>query len=182
MKNTLGLDKLDSRQPPPDTMRRMPSALITGITGQDGLYLAELLLAKGYDVHGLIRGQNNPKRDLVRRTLPDVTLHNGDLTDMSSLIRALRDSDPDEVYNLGAVSFVAYSWENAHVTTEVTGTGVLTVLEALRLHCADEPSRVRFYRRPARRCSARCRRSLSGRPRCCGRGRRTAWPRSTGTT
>ena len=126
-------------------MRRMPSALITGITGQDGLYLAELLLAKGYDVHGLIRGQNNPKRDLVRRTLPDVTLHNGDLTDMSSLIRALRDSDPDEVYNLGAVSFVAYSWENAHVTTEVTGTGVLTVLEALRLHCADEPSRVRFY-------------------------------------
>jgi GDPmannose 4,6-dehydratase len=121
------------------------SALITGITGQDGLYLAELLLGKGYDVHGLVRGQNNPKRELVRRMLPDVTLHTGDLTDMSSLIRALRESDPDEVYNLGAVSFVAYSWENAHVTTEVTGTGVLTILEALRLHCADEPARVRFY-------------------------------------
>jgi GDPmannose 4,6-dehydratase len=121
------------------------SALITGITGQDGLYLAELLLGKGYDVHGLVRGQNNPKRELVRRLLPDVTLHTGDLTDMSSLIRALRESDPDEVYNLGAVSFVAYSWENAHVTTEVTGTGVLTILEALRLHCADEPDRVRFY-------------------------------------
>ena len=95
------------------TMPGMPSALITGITGQDGLYLAELLLAKGYDVHGLIRGQNNPRRDLVERLLPDVRLHNGDLTDMSSLIRALRDSDPDEVYNLGAISFVAYSWENA---------------------------------------------------------------------
>src|SRR5918999_1116711 len=121
------------------------AALITGITGQDGLYLAELLLGKGYDVHGLVRGQNNPKRELVRRLLPDVTLHTGDLTDMSSLIRALRDSDPDEVYNLGAVSFVAYSWENAHVTTEVTGTGVLTILEALRLHCADQSDRVRFY-------------------------------------
>ena len=126
-------------------MRRMPSALITGITGQDGLYLAEHLLAKGYDVHGLIRGQNNPKLDLVRSLLPDVVLHTGDLTDMSSLIRALRDSDPDEVYNLGAISFVAYSWENAALTTDVTAKGVLTMLEALRLHIGDEPGRVRFY-------------------------------------
>ena len=85
-------------------MPRMPSALITGITGQDGLYLAELLVAKGYEVHGLIRGQNNPRRDLVEGLLPDVRLHNGDLTDLSSLIRAMRDSDPDEVYNLAAVS------------------------------------------------------------------------------
>ena len=123
----------------------MARALITGITGQDGLYLAEFLLAKGYEVHGIIRGQNNPKRELVTRLLPDVRLHNGDLTDMSSLIRALRDSDPDEVYNLGAVSYVAFSWENAHLTTEVTGTGVLTLLEAIRLHAADDLSRVRFY-------------------------------------
>ncbi|MCB0908396.1 MAG: GDP-mannose 4,6-dehydratase, partial [Nocardioidaceae bacterium] len=123
----------------------MPTALITGITGQDGLYLAELLLAKGYDVHGVIRGQNNPKRDLVEALLPEVTLHNGDLTDMSSLLRALRDSDPDEVYNLGAVSFVAYSWENAALTTDVTAKGVLTLLEALRLHCGDDLRRVRFY-------------------------------------
>ncbi len=123
----------------------MPTALITGITGQDGLYLAELLLAKGYDVHGVIRGQNNPKRDLVESLLPAVTLHHGDLTDMSSLIRALRDSDPDEVYNLGAVSFVAYSWENAALTTDVTGKGVLTMLESLRLHCGDAAGRVRFY-------------------------------------
>jgi GDPmannose 4,6-dehydratase len=123
----------------------MPTALITGITGQDGLYLAELLLTKGYDVHGVIRGQNNPKRDLVRELLPDVALHNGDLTDMSSLIRALRDSAPDEVYNLGAVSFVAYSWENAHLTTDVTAKGVLNLLEAIRLHTGDDPAGVRFY-------------------------------------
>ena len=123
----------------------MPTALITGITGQDGLYLAELLLTKGYDVHGVIRGQNNPKLDLVQRLLPDVRLHNGDLTDMSSLIRALRDSDPDEVYNLGAVSFVAYSWENAQLTTDVTAKGVLNMLEAVRLHTGDKPEGIRFY-------------------------------------
>jgi GDPmannose 4,6-dehydratase len=123
----------------------MPSALITGITGQDGLYLAELLLAKGYDVHGLIRGQNNPRRDLVSTAVPDVRLHTGDLTDMSSLIRALRDSQPDEVYNLGAISFVAYSWQNAALTTDVTGKGVLTMLEAVRLHAGSDPASVRFY-------------------------------------
>ena len=123
----------------------MTTALVTGITGQDRLYLAELLLAKGYDVHGVIRGQNNPKRDLVEELLPDVRLHNGDLTDMSSLLRALRDSDPDEVYNLGAVSFVAYSWENAHLTTDVTAKGVLNMLEAIRLHTGDRPEHVRFY-------------------------------------
>ena len=93
----------------------------------------------------MIRGQNNPKRDLVQRLLPEVTLHNGDLTDMSSLLRALRDSEPDEVYNLGAVSFVAYSWENAHLTTDVTAKGVLNMLEALRLHTRDDVTGVRFY-------------------------------------
>ena len=122
-----------------------PTAFITGITGQDGLYLAELLVEKGYDVHGVVRGQDNPRRELVQRLVPDVTLHNGDLTDLSSLMRALRDSDPDEVYNLGAVSFVAYSWENAFVTTDVTARGVLNILEAVRLHAGDDPSRVRFY-------------------------------------
>ena len=123
----------------------MPSALITGITGQDGLYLAELLLEKGYDVHGLIRGQNNPRRELVTKLVPDVRLHNGDLTDLSSLMRAMRDSDPTEVYNLGAISFVAYSWENAFVTSDVTGMGVLNMLEAVRLHAGDDPGRIRFY-------------------------------------
>ena len=123
----------------------MPSALITGITGQDGLYLAELLLAKGYDVHGLIRGQNNPRREVVQALVPDVRLHTGDLTDMSSVVRAVRESEPDEVYNLGAISFVAYSWQNAALTTDVTGKGVLTILEAVRLHGGDDPSAVRFY-------------------------------------
>ena len=123
----------------------MARALITGITGQDGLYLSELLLSKGYEVYGLIRGQNNPKFDLVRELVPDVTLVTGDLTDFSSLIRALDKSRPDEVYNLGAISFVAYSWENAMLTTDVTAKGVLNMLEAVRLYAGDDPSRVRFY-------------------------------------
>jgi len=123
----------------------MPRALITGITGQDGLYLSELLLSKGYEVFGLIRGQSNPKLDLVRQTVPDVHIITGDLTDMSSLIRALNVSRPDEVYNLGAISFVAYSWENAHVTTDVTGKGVLNILEAIRLYAGDNAPNVRFY-------------------------------------
>ncbi|MCW2756480.1 MAG: GDP-mannose 4,6-dehydratase [Nocardioidaceae bacterium] len=123
----------------------MTTALITGITGQDGLYLAELLLAKGYEVHGIIRGQNNPKLELVRRLLPDVVTHTGDLTDLSSLMRAMRDASPDEVYNLGAVSFVAYSWENAQVTSDVTALGVLNMLEAVRLHGGDNPGAVKFY-------------------------------------
>ena len=123
----------------------MPSALITGITGQDGPYLAELLLEKGYDVYGLLRGQNNPKREMVERELPFVKILTGDLTDQSSLMRALNDSNPDEVYNLGAISFVAYSWENAKVTSDVTGMGVLNLLEAVRLHAGDDPRSVRFY-------------------------------------
>ena len=123
----------------------MPRALITGITGQDGLYLSELLLEREYDVYGLIRGQNNPKRDLVERAVPGVRLLTGDLTDLSSLIRALNAAQPDEVYNLGAISFVAYSWENARLTSEVTGLGVLNMLEAARLYAGTDMSRVRFY-------------------------------------
>jgi GDPmannose 4,6-dehydratase len=123
----------------------MTSALVTGITGQDGLYLAELLLSKGYDVYGLVRGQNNPKYDLVRELLPDVRLLTGDLTDLSSLMRALDAALPQEVYNLGAISFVAYSWENAHVTTDVTAKGVLNLLEATRLYAGRAPESVRFY-------------------------------------
>lgn len=123
----------------------MPRALITGITGQDGLYLAELLLDKGYEVYGLMRGQNNPKRELVEQIVPGVKILTGDLTDLSSLLRALETSQPDEFYNLGAISFVAYSWENAHLTSEVTGQGVLNALEAVRLYSHDDPQKVRFY-------------------------------------
>ena len=120
-------------------------ALITGITGQDGLYLSELLLDKGYEVFGLIRGQNNPKEDLVRTTVPDVTLVSGDLQDLSSLLRALEASEPDEVYNLGAISYVAYSWEQAALTSQVPGIGVLSMLEAIRLWSRGDVSRARFY-------------------------------------
>lgn len=123
----------------------MPRALITGITGQDGMYLSELLLAKGYEVFGLIRGQNNPKRELVEREIPGLVLLTGDITDLSSLIRAFNVSQPEEVYNLGAISFVAYSWGNAYVTSEVTGLGVLNMLEATRLFAGDNIDRVRFY-------------------------------------
>jgi GDPmannose 4,6-dehydratase len=120
-------------------------ALITGVTGQDGMYLSELLLEKGYHVVGLVRGQNNPKLDLLRRELPDVEVVTGDLLDLSSIMRAFQVAAPDEVYNLGAISFVAYSWENAHLTSDVTGKGVLNMLEATRLYAGDDVSRVRFY-------------------------------------
>lgn len=120
-------------------------ALITGITGQDGMYLGELLLSKGYELYGLVRGQNNPKLDIVRAALPEAKLLFGDLTDLSSLLRALEASQPHEVYNLGAISFVAYSWENAALTTDVTGKGALNILEATRLWAGDDIERVRFY-------------------------------------
>ena len=123
----------------------MTRALITGITGQDGLYLAELLLSKGYEVYGLMRGQNNPKLGLLEETIPDVKILTGDLTDLSSLLRALNVAQPDEFYNLGAISFVAYSWENAHLTSEVTGMGVLNALEAVRLYEGTSGKQVRFY-------------------------------------
>lgn len=123
----------------------MPRALITGITGQDGLYLAELLLAKGYEVFGLMRGQNNPRRAVVEAVAPGVHILTGDLMDQSSLIRALAIAKPDEFYNLGAISFVAYSWENASLTSQVTGLGVLNALEAVRLYQEDHGATVRFY-------------------------------------
>ena len=123
----------------------MKRALITGITGQDGLYLAELLKSKDYEVFGLIRGQDNPKYDLVRNTVPGLTLLKCDLTDISSLVRALEVSQPHEVYNLGAISFVPYSWENPVLTTDVTAKGVLNLLEAIRMWAGNDLSRVRFY-------------------------------------
>ncbi|WP_059020698.1 GDP-mannose 4,6-dehydratase [Mycobacterium sp. M26] len=129
----------------PGTNEPKKSALITGVTGQDGLYLSELLLAKGYTVYGLIRGQNNPKEAMLRETVPGVQVITGDLLDMSSLMRALTIAEPDEVYNLGAVSFVAYSWRNARLTTDVTGGGVLNILEAIRLYQDIAGRKVRFY-------------------------------------
>lgn len=123
----------------------MPAALVTGVTGQDGLYLSRLLLDKGYDVYGLIRGQNNPKLPLVKELVPEVNLVEGDLTDMPGLMRALNVANPDEIYNLGAISFVAYSWENPIVTADTTGMGVLNLLEATRMWAGDDIEKVRFY-------------------------------------
>src|SRR3990172_1985519 len=129
----------------------MPTALITGITGQDGSYLAEHLLSLGYAVYGLVRGQANPKRPLVEAMLPDVRVVEGDLLDQASLINAVQETQPDEVYNLAAISFVPLSWKQAELTGETTGLGVLRMLEAIRLVAGASPSRsqsargIRFY-------------------------------------
>jgi GDPmannose 4,6-dehydratase len=120
-------------------------ALITGITGQDGSYLAENLISKGYKVFGLIRGQDNPKRSLLTELLPELTLVNGDLTDVASLIRALEFTEPDEVYNLAAISFVAYSWEQSLITTEITAKGVINILEAIRTVSLHSKRSIKFY-------------------------------------
>jgi GDPmannose 4,6-dehydratase len=126
-------------------------ALITGITGQDGSYLAEHLLAEGYEVWGLVRGQSNPRVPRVRRLLQDVRLVSGDLLDQGSLIAAVEQVQPDEVYNLGAISFVPMSWPQAELTAEVTGMGVLRMLEAIRVYSGISAARpaprgqIRFY-------------------------------------
>jgi GDPmannose 4,6-dehydratase len=123
----------------------VPRALITGITGQDGLYLGELLAAKGYEVFGVVRGQNNPKIETVERIIPSVQLLQGDLTDLPSLIAAMEESQPHEVYNLGAISFVGLSWKQAELTGEITGLGVLRMLEAIRISTQGDFAKVRFY-------------------------------------
>ncbi len=111
----------------------MKTALITGITGQDGTYLAEYLLQQGYNVYGLIRGQNNPKREMLEQLIPDMELVLGDLLDQGSLVRSLEYTKPDEVYNLAAISFVPLSWNQGELTGEITGLGVLRMLEAIRI-------------------------------------------------
>ncbi|MDA8392993.1 MAG: GDP-mannose 4,6-dehydratase [Actinomycetota bacterium] len=123
----------------------MPRALITGITGQDGIYLAELLASKGYQVFGMARGQSNPKVSTVEQLVPSIEIVQGDLTDLPSLLSALEMAQPDEVYNLGAISFVGLSWKQAELTGEVTGVGVLRLLEAIRIHTQNDMGRVRFY-------------------------------------
>src|ERR1700690_612724 len=118
-----------------------PRALITGITGQDGSYLAELLLEKGYEVHGMVRRSSTERFDRIEHLRERVTLHQGDLLDQRSLVDALRASQPDEIYNLAAMSFVATSWIQPTLTAEFTGTGVTRLLEAVREVCPES----RFY-------------------------------------
>jgi GDPmannose 4,6-dehydratase len=117
------------------------SALITGITGQDGSYLAELLLEKGYDVHGMVRRASTEKFDRIEHVRDRITLHQGDLLDQRSLVDALRASRPQEIYNLAAMSFVAVSWIQPTLTAEFTGVGVTRMLEAMREVCPE----ARFY-------------------------------------
>ena len=116
-------------------------ALITGITGQDGSYLAELLLAKGYEVYGLIRRTSTTNFERIKHIQDQLTLIQADLTDLTSLIYALRESEPEEVYNLAAQSFVPTSWSQPVLTGDVTALGVTRMLDALR---AVNPQ-IRFY-------------------------------------
>src|SRR6516165_7982121 len=117
------------------------SALITGITGQDGSYLAELLLERGYEVHGMVRRASTEKFDRIEHIRDRITLHQGDLLDERSLVGALRAARPTEIYNLAAMSFVAVSWIQPTLTAEFTGIGVTRMLEAMREVCPE----ARFY-------------------------------------
>ena len=123
----------------------MPRAFITGITGQDGQHLAEFLHGKGYEVFGLIKGQNNPRALQIRDEFPYVELVPGDLADLTSLVNALEYVQPDEVYNLGALSFVAISFGQAELTSNITGLGVLRMLEAIRMVGGTQNNKIRFY-------------------------------------
>jgi GDPmannose 4,6-dehydratase len=116
-------------------------ALITGITGQDGSYLAELLLSEGYQVHGMVRRSSTEKFDRIEHLRDRLFLHQGDLLDHRSLVDALKASRPDEVYNLAAMSYVAASWVQPTLTAEFSGTGVTRLLEAVREVCPE----ARFY-------------------------------------
>ncbi len=123
----------------------MPRAFITGITGQDGQHLAEFLHAKGYEVFGLVKGQNNPRMVQMRDEFPYVQPVPGDLADLPSLIKALEYAQPDEVYNLGAISFVAMSFNQAELTANITGLGVLRMLEAIRMVGGASDNSIRLY-------------------------------------
>ncbi len=116
-------------------------ALITGITGQDGSYLAEFLLDQGYEVHGMVRRSSTEKFERIDHIRDRVTLHQGDLLDQRSLVDTLRACQPDEIYNLAAMSYVAASWVQPTLTAEFTGTGVTRLLEAMREVCPE----ARFY-------------------------------------
>ena len=116
-------------------------ALITGITGMDGSHLAELLLKKGYKVYGMIRRSSNINLNNLREIEEKITFVNGDMTDQNSLFRCLKDTDPDEVYNLASQSFVGESWNTPEQTSNVTALGVLRILESIR----EFNPKIKFY-------------------------------------
>ena len=122
-------------------MSERHAALITGITGQDGSYLAELLLDKGYEVHGMVRRSSTERFERIEHLRDRITLHQADLLDQRSLVDAMRAANPSEIYNLAAMSFVAVSWIQPNLTAEFTGVGVTRMLEAMREVCPE----ARFY-------------------------------------
>ena len=119
----------------------MKRVLITGINGMDGSHLADFLLEKGYEVYGMERRTSSPNRTNTKHLEGKITFVNGDLTDQNSLVRCLRESNPDEVYNLAAQSFVGESWNTPEQTGDVTGLGALRMLEAIREYGKE----IRFY-------------------------------------
>jgi GDPmannose 4,6-dehydratase len=121
----------------------LKTAFITGITGQDGHHLSKLLLSKGYRVTGLINGQRNSAESSFRTLFPEVELFGGDLTDFASLLKVIDQVSPDEVYNLGAISFVGLSFQQPELTANVTGLGALRMLEAVRQVGGN--TGIRFY-------------------------------------
>ena len=124
----------------------MSRALITGITGQDGRHMSEFLTGQGYQVFGLVRGPEQPEGASWSRTRTRPSSSSrGDLRDLSSLIAALEQVQPDEVYNLGAMSFVALSFRQPELTADITGLGVLRMLEAIRIVGGTQNNPIRFY-------------------------------------
>ena len=121
----------------------MKTALITGITGQDGFHLTDLLLSKNYKIYGLLNGQRNSRAVEFAEKFPNVELIEGDLTDFSSLIRSIDISKPNEIYNLGAISFVGLSFKQPELTANVTGLGPLRLLEAIRTLGLEKE--IKFY-------------------------------------
>ncbi len=123
----------------------MPRAFITGITGQDGQHLAEFLNGRGYDVFGMVKGQNNPRATRIQEDMPLIEFGSGDLAGLPPLVAALEISQPDEVYNLGAISFVALSFSQPELTANITGLGVRRLLEAIKMVGGTQNNPVRFY-------------------------------------
>lgn len=121
----------------------LKTALVTGITGQDGFHLTEFLYSKGYKIFGLVNNTSSPRAIEFSKKFPEVELLAGDLTDLSSLIRSIEISKPNELYNLGAISFVGLSFKQPELTANVTGIGPLRLLEAIRAIGAEQE--VKFY-------------------------------------
>jgi GDPmannose 4,6-dehydratase len=126
-------------------MSKQRVALLTGISGQDGSYLAEFLLQKGYEVHGIVRRCSTPNVGRISHILNLITLHSGDLSDQCSLMRIVQDVNPDEVYNLAAQSFVGTSWQQPIATADMTGLGVTRLLEAVRYAIQTTGKPIKFY-------------------------------------